>query len=54
MTPGWTLETVGVRYADTLADGRFAHRDATALWVKAEPLPKTGLAFDQVVQEELA
>ncbi len=54
VTPGWTLETVGVRYADTLADGRFAHRDATALWVKAEPLPKTGLAFDQVVQEELA
>jgi hypothetical protein len=54
VTPDWTLETVGVRYADTLTDGRFAHRDATALWVKVEPLPKTGLAFDQVVQEELA
>jgi hypothetical protein len=48
------LETVGVRYADTLAGSRFARRDATALWVKVEPLPKTGLRFDQVVQEELA
>jgi hypothetical protein len=54
VTPDWTLETVGVRYADTLSGGRFARRDATALWVKVEQLPKTGLAFDQVVQEELA
>jgi hypothetical protein len=54
VTPDWTLETVGVRYADTLRDGRFAARRAVALWVKVEPLPKTGLRFDQVVQEELA
>jgi hypothetical protein len=54
VTPDWTLETVGVRYADTLAGDRFVHRRATALWVKVEPLPKTGLRFDQVVQEELA
>ena len=43
-----------MRYADTLAGGRFARREATALWVKVEPLPKTGLRFDEVVQEELA
>ena len=53
VTPDWTLETVGVRYADTLAGGCFARREATALWVKVEPLPKTGLRFDEVVQEEL-
>jgi hypothetical protein len=54
VTPDWTLETVGVRYADTLDGDRFAQRRASALWVKVEPLPKTGLRFDQVVQEELA
>jgi hypothetical protein len=54
VTPDWTLETIGVRYADTLVDELFAQRRATALWVKVEPLPKTGLRFDQVVQEELA
>ena len=43
-----------MRYADTLARRRrFARREATALWVKVEPLPKTGLRFDEVVQEEL-
>lgn len=49
-----TLETVGVRYQDTILDGRFALREATALWVKVEPLPRVGLAIDRAVQEERA